>query len=129
MACVSVGIFVFLAVARGHHRLVSISILESVSGGWLVGSRDRQWCDTFDRMRADWIDPVVGALWGKKSAGIEVGKRQPGRSISLEWTEYEEETLHKSKTLDRALRCIALFVLPLVLVLSIAVLVLVLETI
>ena len=90
MACVSVGIFVFLAVARGHYRLVSISILESVSGGWLVGSRDRQWCDTFDRMRADWIDPVVGALWGKKSAGIEVGKRQPGRSISLEWTEYDE---------------------------------------
>ena len=77
----------------------------------MVGSRDCQWCDSFDRMRADWIDPVVGAPWGKKSAGIEVGKRQPGRSISLEWTEYEEETLHKSKTLDRALRCTALFVL------------------
>jgi hypothetical protein len=62
-------------------------------------------------MRADWIDPVVGAPWGKKSAGIEVGKGQPGRSISLEWTVFEEETLHKSKTLDRALRCTALFVL------------------
>jgi hypothetical protein len=41
-------------------------------------------------MRADWIDPVVGAPWGKKSAGIEVGKGQPGRSISLEWTEYDQ---------------------------------------
>ena len=36
--------------------------------------------------------------------GIEVGKGQPGRSISLEWTECEGKTLHKSKTLDRALR-------------------------
>ena len=75
-------------------------------------------------MRADWIDLVVGTPWGKKSAGIEVGKRQPGRSILLKWTEFEEKTLHKSKTLDRALRCTALFVLLLVLVLSIAVLVL-----
>ncbi len=44
-------------------------------------------------------------------------------------TECEEGTLHKSKTLDRALRSDALFVLLLVLVLSIAVLVLVLEAI
>ena len=43
--------------------------------------------------------------------------------------EYEEETLHESKTLDRALRSNALFVLLLVLVLSIAVLVLVLDSI
>ena len=41
-------------------------------------------------------------------------------------TECDEGTLHKSKTLDRALRSNALFVLLLVLVLSIAVLVLVL---
>ena len=41
-------------------------------------------------------------------------------------TECEEETLHKSKTLDRALRSNALFLLLPVLVLSIAVLVLVL---
>ena len=40
-------------------------------------------------------------------------------------TEGEEETLHKLKILDRALRSNALFVLLLVLVLSIAVLVLV----
>jgi hypothetical protein len=39
-------------------------------------------------------------------------------------TECEEETFHKSKTLDRAPRSNALFVLLLVLVLSIAVLVL-----
>jgi hypothetical protein len=39
-------------------------------------------------------------------------------------TECEEETFHKSKTLDRALRSNALFVLLLILVLSIAVLVL-----
>ncbi|MCE2752432.1 MAG: hypothetical protein LW720_11160 [Pirellula sp.] len=44
-------------------------------------------------------------------------------------TECEEGTLHQSKTLDRALRSNALFVLLLVLVLSIAVLVLVLEAI
>ncbi len=42
-------------------------------------------------------------------------------------TECDEETFDKSKTLDRALRSNALFVLLLVLVLSIAVLVLVLE--
>ena len=42
-------------------------------------------------------------------------------------TECEEGTLHKSKTHDRALRSKALFVLLLVLVLSEAVLVLVLE--
>ena len=40
--------------------------------------------------------------------------------------EYEEETLHESKTLDRVLRSNALFLLFPVLVLSIAVLVLVL---
>ena len=42
-------------------------------------------------------------------------------------TECDEGTLHKSKTLDRALRSNALFVRFLVLVLSLAVLVLVLE--
>ena len=45
----------------------------------------------------------------------------------LALTECDEETFDKSKTLDRALRSNALFVLLLVLVLSIAVLVLVLE--
>ncbi len=44
-------------------------------------------------------------------------------------TECDEGTLHKSKTPDRALRSTALFVRFLVLVLSIAVLVLVLESI
>ena len=44
-------------------------------------------------------------------------------------TECDEGTLHKSKTPDRALRSNALFVRFLVLVLSIAVLVLVLESI
>jgi hypothetical protein len=43
--------------------------------------------------------------------------------------EYEEETLHESKTLDRVLRSNALFLLFPVLVLSIAVLVLVLDSI
>ena len=50
-----------------------------------------------------------------------------GHRLAL--TECEEESLHKSKTLDRALRSDALFILLLVLVLSIAVLVLVLEAI
>jgi hypothetical protein len=46
----------------------------------------------------------------------------PDERLAL--TECEEETFHKSKTLDRALRSNALFVLLLILVLSIAVLVL-----
>jgi hypothetical protein len=34
-----------------------------------------------------------------RGGGIEVGKGQPGWSISLEWTVCEGKTLHKSKTL------------------------------
>ena len=56
--------------------------------------------------------------------------RARARSIDrLALTECDEGTLHKSKTPDRALRSNALFVLLLVLVLSIAVLELVLESI
>ncbi len=48
--------------------------------------------------------------------GAELGVRGVGYRHTL--TEFDEGTLHKSKTLDRALRSNALFVLLLVLVLS-----------
>ncbi len=47
-----------------------------------------------------------------------VSPRTRGHRERLALTECEEGTLHKSKTLDRALRANALFVLLLVLVLS-----------
>ncbi len=76
MAFVSIIFFVFLVVARGYYRLVSISFLESGSAGWLGGSSDSQRCDSLDRMRVDWIDTVVSAT------GLS------GRSIALEWTRF-----------------------------------------
>jgi hypothetical protein len=70
--------------------------------------------------------PCCGSVF----SAVRRRKRTTGWGIShelLALTECEEGTLPKSKTLDRALRSNALFVLVLVLVLSIAVLVLVLE--
>ena len=57
---------------------------------------------------------------------LEQKTQKSSNAVQVALTECEEETFHKSKTLDRALRSNALFVLLLVLVLSIAVLVLVL---
>ena len=57
---------------------------------------------------------------------FEQKTQKSSNAVQVALTECEEETFHKSKTLDRALRSNALFVLLLVLVLSIAVLVLVL---
>jgi hypothetical protein len=66
----------------------------------------------------------VGEKWSKNAELIVFHYAD-----RLALTDCEEEIFHKSKTLDRAFRSNALFVLLLVLVLSIAVLVLVLEAI
>ena len=71
----------------------------------------------------------VAVSYASAETSSTVGSRRLGWSERFALTEWDEGTLHKSKTPDRALRSNALFVRFLVLVLSIAVLVLVLGAI